>query len=49
MREAGDVLKKMADIDPADLKIRSKLADLYTRDGDHGEGGRASTSPSRRS
>jgi tetratricopeptide (TPR) repeat protein len=27
MREAGDVLKKMADIDPADLKIRSKLAD----------------------
>ena len=33
MRDAGDVLKKMADIDPADLKIRSKLADLYTRDG----------------
>jgi pilus assembly protein FimV len=33
MREAGDVLKKMADIDPADLKIRSKLADLYTREG----------------
>ena len=32
-REAGDVLKKMADIDPADLKVRSKLADLYTRDG----------------
>src|SRR6185295_18868101 len=33
MRDAGDVLKKMADIDPGDLKIRSKLADLYTRDG----------------
>jgi tetratricopeptide (TPR) repeat protein len=33
MRDAGDVLKKMADIDPADLKIRSKLADLYMRDG----------------
>ncbi|HEU0108680.1 MAG TPA: tetratricopeptide repeat protein, partial [Vicinamibacteria bacterium] len=33
MREAGDVLKKMADIDPSDLKIRSKLADLYTREG----------------
>src|SRR5204863_9796586 len=31
--EAGDVLKKMADIDPGDLKIRSKLADLYTREG----------------
>ena len=37
MREAGDVLKKMADIDPADLKIRSKLADLYTRDGNSGK------------
>ena len=33
IREAGDVLKKMAEIDPADLKIRSKLADLYTREG----------------
>ena len=32
-REAGDVLKKLAEIDPADLKIRSKLADLYTREG----------------
>jgi tetratricopeptide (TPR) repeat protein len=37
MREAGDVLKKMADIDPADLKIRSKLADLYTREGNTGK------------
>jgi tetratricopeptide (TPR) repeat protein len=35
-REAGDVLRKMADIDPGDLKIRSRLADLYTRDGDQG-------------
>jgi tetratricopeptide (TPR) repeat protein len=32
-REAGDILKKLAEIDPADLKIRSKLADLYTREG----------------
>jgi tetratricopeptide (TPR) repeat protein len=32
-RDAGEVLKKMADIDPGDLKIRSKLADLYTREG----------------
>ena len=37
MREAGDVLKKMADIDPGDLKIRSKLADLYTREGNSGK------------
>jgi tetratricopeptide (TPR) repeat protein len=36
-REAGDVLKKMADIDPADLKVRSKLADLYTREGNAGK------------
>jgi pilus assembly protein FimV len=33
MRDAGDVLKKMAEIDPGDLKVRSKLADLYTREG----------------
>ncbi|MFI5182826.1 MAG: tetratricopeptide repeat protein [Vicinamibacteria bacterium] len=32
-RDAGDVLRKMADIDPSDLKIQSKLADLYLRDG----------------
>ena len=36
-REAGDVLKKLAEIDPADLKIRSKLADLYTREGNAGK------------
>jgi tetratricopeptide (TPR) repeat protein len=35
-KDAGDVLRKMAEIDPADLKIRSKLADLYTRDGNSG-------------
>jgi tetratricopeptide (TPR) repeat protein len=34
-REAGDVLKKLAEIDPTDLKVRSKLADLYTRGGDN--------------
>ena len=33
IREAGDALKKMADIDPTDLKIRSMLAELYIRDG----------------
>jgi tetratricopeptide (TPR) repeat protein len=33
VREAGDALKRMADIDPADLKVRSRLADLYIRDG----------------
>ncbi|HET8644081.1 MAG TPA: tetratricopeptide repeat protein, partial [Vicinamibacteria bacterium] len=32
-RDAGEVLRKMAEIDPGDLKVRSKLADLYTREG----------------
>jgi tetratricopeptide (TPR) repeat protein len=36
-REAGDVLKKMAEIDPGDLKVRSKLADIYTREGSSGK------------
>jgi pilus assembly protein FimV len=36
-RDAGDVLKKMAEIDPGDLKVRSKLADLYTREGSAGK------------
>jgi tetratricopeptide (TPR) repeat protein len=31
------VLKKMAEIDPGDLKVRSKLADLYTREGSAGK------------
>ena len=39
-RDAGDVLKKMADIDPSDLKIRSKLADLYAARRKHRQGGR---------
>ncbi len=33
MREAGDALRKLADLDPSDLKVRSKLADLYMREG----------------
>ena len=36
-RDAGDVLQKMADIDPSDLKIRSRLADLYMRAGQKGK------------
>ena len=32
-REAAGVLNKIVEIDPGDLKVRSKLADLYTRDG----------------
>ncbi|MCU0241530.1 MAG: tetratricopeptide repeat protein [Vicinamibacteria bacterium] len=33
LRDAGEVLRKIAEIDPSDLKIRSRLADLYTREG----------------
>ena len=33
MRVAGEVLRRMADIDPAELGIRSKLADFYIREG----------------
>jgi pilus assembly protein FimV len=33
MRDAGEMLKKMAEIDPTDLKVRSKLADLFIREG----------------
>jgi tetratricopeptide (TPR) repeat protein len=33
VKDAGDALRKLADIDPTDLKIRSRLADLYMRDG----------------
>ncbi len=32
-REAGEALRKLADLDPSDLKVRSKLADLYMREG----------------
>jgi pilus assembly protein FimV len=37
LKDAGDVLGRMAEIDPSDLKIRSKLADLYTREGNAGK------------
>jgi tetratricopeptide (TPR) repeat protein len=33
MREAGEALRKLADLDSSDLKVRSKLADLYMREG----------------
>jgi pilus assembly protein FimV len=33
IRDAGEALRKMAEIDPDDLKIQSMLADLYVRDG----------------
>ena len=33
MRDAGEALRKLADLDPSDLKVRSKLADLYMREG----------------
>jgi Flp pilus assembly protein TadD len=35
--EAGDTLKKLAKIDPTDIKIRSRLADLYMREGNLAE------------
>ncbi len=33
LREAGDVLRRMAEIDPSDMKVRIRLAELYARDG----------------
>ena len=33
LREAGEVLRRMADVDPSDMKVRIGLADLYVRDG----------------
>jgi pilus assembly protein FimV len=33
LHDAGEILRKIAAIDPGDLKIRSKLADLYIREG----------------
>ncbi len=33
MREAGDVLRRLAEVDPSDMKVRIKLAELYARDG----------------
>jgi tetratricopeptide (TPR) repeat protein len=36
MREAGEVLRRAAEVDPGDLKVRIKLAELYAREGDQG-------------
>ena len=33
IRDAGDVLREMAEIDPSDMKVRIRLAELYARDG----------------
>jgi tetratricopeptide (TPR) repeat protein len=33
LREAGDVLKRMAEVDPSDMKVRIRLAELYAREG----------------
>jgi pilus assembly protein FimV len=34
-REAGEVLRRMADLDPSDMKVRIRLAELYAREGQH--------------
>ena len=33
MREAGDVLRRLAEVDPTDLRVRINLAELYAREG----------------
>ena len=33
IREAGEALRRLAEIDPADLKVRIRLAELYSREG----------------
>jgi tetratricopeptide (TPR) repeat protein len=33
LREAGEVLRRMADLDPSDMKVRIRLAELYGREG----------------
>jgi len=33
IHDAGDVLRRMAEIDPSDMKVRIRLAELYARDG----------------
>jgi tetratricopeptide (TPR) repeat protein len=33
LRDAGDVLRRMAEVDPSDMKVRIRLAELYARDG----------------
>ena len=33
LKEAAETLRKMVEIDPSDLKTRSRLADIYTKEG----------------
>jgi tetratricopeptide (TPR) repeat protein len=33
IREAGEVLRKLAEVDPGDMKVRIRLAELYAREG----------------
>lgn len=33
MKDAAETLRRMVEIDPADLKTRSRLADIYTKEG----------------
>ena len=33
IREAGDVLRRLSEVDPSDNKVRSRLAELYGREG----------------
>ena len=33
LKDATEILRKMVEIDPADLKTRSRLADIYTKEG----------------
>ena len=33
LRDAGDVLRQLAELDPSDLQVRSRLAELYAREG----------------
>ena len=34
LRDAGEVLRRMAEVDPGDMKVRIRLAELYGREGD---------------
>ena len=38
LREAGEVLRRMAEVDPGDMKVRIRLAELYAREGDAEKG-----------
>ena len=33
LREAGETLRRMAEVDPSDMKVRIRLAELYVREG----------------